>query len=116
MHGAFCLEGKVSSQSNPGPQHCSSATEAVMLVNSYSDERKVEMRKQVVQRVVARRVVRNQLCIIRDGIFICAMWKVMLTCKEGWEMLLKKLCLHLKQRCTFKSTKEHSLRCSLVRG
>lgn len=40
----------------------------VMSLSGYSDERKVEMRKQVAQRVVARRVVRGLQCIARDGI------------------------------------------------
>lgn len=40
----------------------------VMPLNSYSDERKVEMRKQVVRRVMARKVVRDLQCIARDGI------------------------------------------------
>lgn len=39
-----------------------------MSLSGYSDEGKVEMRKQVAQRVVARRVVRGLQCIARDGI------------------------------------------------
>lgn len=76
-----------------------SATEAGNVVKQTDElERKVEMRKQVVQRVEDRRAARDLQRIARWN-FTRAMWKVTLKCEERWEMLLKKLWPRLKERC-----------------
>lgn len=54
-----------------------------------SDESKVEMKKQAVQRVVARRAVRGLQCRARDGISPVLCGKCLLNVKRGGRCFLK---------------------------
>lgn len=85
-----------------------------MSLSSYLDERKVEMRKQVAQRVVARRVVRGLQCIPRDGVSPMLCGKRLLNVKRGRRRFLRNWDIVWKE--DGKSMKVHSLRCSLVQG